>query len=71
MDPIEIVVLILAVALVVFTIVYNVVRRRKGKSSCGCDSGKSGKSGCSRCPYCDSCRPEKPKDPENHDRTNP
>lgn len=56
MDPVEIIVLILAVALVVFTIVYNVVRRRKG--SCGCGKNQKTKSGCASCPYCDSCRPK-------------
>lgn len=70
MEPIEIVILILAVALVVFTIVYNVMRRRKGKSSCGCDTGKSGKSGCSSCPYCDSCHSGKPNDSAGHGRAN-
>lgn len=44
---IEVVVGGLAAGLVVFTIVFNVIRRKKGKSSCGCDCSGC-KSGC--CP---------------------
>lgn len=43
MGLVEIIVLILAIALVVFTIVYNIVGIRKNKSSCNC-----GCSGCSK-----------------------
>lgn len=44
-----------AIALVAFTIIFNIVRKKKGKSSCGC----SGCSGCKnakdgKCPGCNS-----------------
>lgn len=45
MQPIEIIVIILAVSLVSFTIIYNIIRRKQGKSSCGGDCSK-----CSSCP---------------------
>lgn len=43
----EILIILAAVALVVFTIVFNVVRKQKGKSSCGCD--------CTCCPVKGAC----------------
>ena len=53
MGWIEIVVIIFAVALVAFTVIYNVLRRKKGRNCCG--GGCSGCSGCSGCPYSANC----------------
>ena len=65
MSPIEIVAIVFASALVIFTIAYNILRRKKGKTSCGCDapSKSSGCSGCSGCAYSASCASF--KKPEN------
>ena len=46
MSPLEITVIAVAAALVVFTVIFNFVRRKKGKTSCGCD--------CAHC-SCASC----------------
>lgn len=49
MKPLEIIILVGAIALVVFTIVFNIVRKKKGKTSCGCSTGAC--SSCKGCPY--------------------
>ena len=51
----EILILVAAVALVVFTVVYNLFRRKKGKNGCGGSCG----GGCSGCPYHADCRSKK------------
>lgn len=43
MEPVEIIVLVAAVGLVAFTIIFNIIRKRKGKGCCGCDSCPSAK----------------------------
>ena len=53
MDALAVIILIGAVALVAFTVVFNIVRKRKGKSSCGC-------SGCNGCPSAGTCGAKKP-----------
>lgn len=35
--PVEIIVIIAIAALLIFSLVFNIVRRKKGKNSCGCD----------------------------------
>lgn len=56
MEPLEIIILIGAIALVVFTVVFNIVRKLRGKSSCGCDSKSSSDcGGCGGCPYSGQC----------------
>lgn len=54
MTPLEIGILVGAIALVVFTVAYNVVRKRCGRSGCGCTSQDKKKNGactgiCSHC----------------------
>ena len=52
MSPIEIGVIIGASVIVIATVVYNVIQKKNGKSSCDCGSSKSmgGCSGnCSKC----------------------
>jgi hypothetical protein len=44
MEPLEIIILIAAIALVLFTVVFNVRRRIKRKPGCGCE--------CGSCPGC-------------------
>ena len=51
MNILEIVILVLAVSLVLFTVIYNIIRKLGGKSSCGCDVSKKS-SGCSGCAGC-------------------
>ncbi len=48
MTPIDVIVIVAAVAAVVFTVVRAVLRKRQGKGGC-CDSN-----GCADCPYCNS-----------------
>lgn len=64
MDVPGIIVLVLAVALVLFTVIYNVYRKKKGKTGCGCNdaNGKGSVSkncggGCGNCPYKGDCGP--------------
>ncbi len=48
---VSVVIAVVAVGLVVFAIVYHVVRKKQGKSGCDC--------GCSNCPgHCSFCLPE-------------
>ena len=42
----EILIIVAAIAFVVSVTVYNVIRKKKGKNSCGCDCGCSGCQGC-------------------------
>lgn len=63
MGWIEILVIIFAVALVAFTVVFNILRKRKGKNCCG----GSGCSGCSGCPYSADCA-KKPKKKESEEQ---
>lgn len=46
---------VLAVGLVVFAVVYHAIRKKQGKSGCGCG-------GCSGC--CSSCSPKRKTDEE-------
>jgi hypothetical protein len=78
MTPIEIVILIAAVALVAFTVIYNINKRKKGKIGCDCGGSDCGScSGCGtkdnsdaesetenkeNCPFCSS---ENDSDAEN------
>ncbi|MDR2046613.1 MAG: FeoB-associated Cys-rich membrane protein [Clostridiales bacterium] len=57
MEPAEIAVLAGAIALVAFTIAYNVIKRRKGKPSCGCSEA-----GCPNCRGCASAPGNAEKD---------
>lgn len=45
MSGLEIGVMTGAIVLVVFTVVFNIIRRKRGKSSCGCDGCSSASSG--------------------------
>ena len=54
MTPLEIGILVGAIALVVFTVAYNVVRKLRGRSGCGCATQDKKKDGacagaCSHC----------------------
>ncbi|MDR2091286.1 MAG: FeoB-associated Cys-rich membrane protein [Clostridiales bacterium] len=58
MESIEIIILIAAIALVAFTVIYNIVKRKKGKTGCGC--------GCPDCGgSCPSCGHAEEKDGED------
>lgn len=48
MQPIEIIVIAATVLFVVGVTVWLIVRKKKGKTSCGCD--------CSSCSSCSACR---------------
>ncbi|MFA5448967.1 MAG: hypothetical protein WC292_00805 [Clostridia bacterium] len=66
MGTIEIVVIALAALLVAFTLLYNIIRKIKGKSSCGCqektkDDQKQSCSSCSGCMFASDCKGEKDK----------
>ena len=50
MDWIEILISVCAAALVVFTVVFNAVRKKKGKSPCGCDCSARNGGACGGCP---------------------
>lgn len=61
MKPLEILIIVLAALLVAFTVGYNIYKKKKGKSSCGC-------AGCSGCAYKDTCasvKKEADKDAES------
>ena len=62
MSPIEIGVVIGASVIVIATIVYNVIQKKKGKSSCDCGSSKNF-GGCSgNCGKCkETCKKEDKK----------
>ncbi len=53
MQPIEIIVIAAAVLFVALVTIGAIVRRKKGKSSCGCD--------CSSCGGCSACKERKEK----------
>lgn len=53
---VSVVIAVVAVGLVVFAIVYHIVRKKQGKTGCGCD--------CPGCPGHCSSRP--PKKEEEH-----
>lgn len=55
MKPLEIIILIGAIALVIFTVVINIVKKRKGKLPCGCDIGNDN-SKCSGCAFSKDCK---------------
>ena len=42
MEPIEIIVIILASLIVLSVLVCSIIRRKKGKTSCGCDCSSCG-----------------------------
>lgn len=45
---VSVIIAVVAVGLVVFAVVYHIVRKKQGKSGCDC--------GCSNCPgHCSSC----------------
>lgn len=52
MGPIEIIVIVLVAALLVFSIVYNVRKKKKGGN-------------CSSCPYADGCTSRKQKEKDD------
>lgn len=53
MSVLEICILVAAVALVLFTVVYNVVRKLRGRSGCGCADKSQKGGGCSgACGHC-------------------
>ncbi|NCA67306.1 MAG: hypothetical protein EOM87_04490 [Clostridia bacterium] len=52
MKPIEIIVIVIASSIVMFTIVYNIIRKKQKKSCSACSDCKSCvKYGCSQCEY--------------------
>lgn len=53
MKPLEIIILIGAISLVIFTIVINIIKKKKGKLPCGCDIS-NGK--CSGCMFSNNCK---------------
>ncbi len=54
MGLLEIILIVFCVAVVVSVIVTSIIRKKKGKTSCGCDS--------SSCSYCSSCNSHKKAD---------
>lgn len=73
MKALEIIIIIFAVILVLFTVIFNIVRKKKGKG-CGCMSQKDNEKGqdkknCSACPYCDCCAKNKNLNNANPDKT--
>lgn len=62
MGAVEWIVIAVAAAIVIFTVVAHIFRKKKGKNACGCD--------CSGCAYggsCPSAGGKKPKDPKEID----
>jgi len=60
MQLLEIIAIAGASSLVLFTIIYNIVRKKQGKSGCSCTSDKcSGNCGNS---YSESCSDKKPNE---------
>jgi hypothetical protein len=53
MQPIEIIAAAGASSLVLFTVVYNVIRKKQGKT--GCDCGSKCNNECNECPYAKNC----------------
>lgn len=60
MTPLEIGILIGAIALVVFTVVFNVVRKLRGHSGCGCATKTEGKKKHACTGACSDCGAECP-----------
>ena len=48
MQPIEIIVVILSVAIMASVIICSIIRKKRGKTGCGCD--------CADCAHCSACR---------------
>ena len=60
MNVLEICILVFAIVLVLFTVIFNIAKRlklnkRSDKNSFSCNSKKQ----CHGCPYCDICRKDK------------
>lgn len=53
MEPVEIIVIIAAAAIVLGVVIGAIVRKKQGKSGCDC--------GCSACPHCAACASVKKK----------
>lgn len=60
MEPIEIIIIIAAIAIVAGVIVSAIVRKKKGKTGCDC--------GCSSCPHCVACRSAKERKAASKER---
>ncbi len=67
----EILIIIAACAIVLGVIVTSIVRRKQGKTGCGCDCG--GCAGCSGCAACASHKKpgDKPDEPNKPTRQSP
>ena len=57
MQPIDIIIIILAIGMVIGTIAYNVWKKKKGKGGCGCGCG------CDGCPSAGLCASTKQTEP--------
>ncbi len=62
----EILLIIAACAFVVGVIAASVIRRKQGKTGCGCDCG-----GCSGCSGCSACASEKKEAPHDEKQKQP
>ena len=50
-----------AVGIVIFSVIWHFVRKKQGKTGCGCD--------CSGCSGCSACRPKEKKEQNASEKT--
>ena len=62
----EILIIIAACAVVIGVIAASVVRKKHGKTGCGCDCG-----GCPGCAGCSACRSAADKETKQHTQQSP
>ena len=62
----EVLIIIAACAIVIGVIAASVVRKKQGKTGCGCDCG-----GCSGCAGCSACRSAADKETKQHTQQSP
>ena len=62
----EVLIIIAACAIVIGVIAASVVRKKQGKTGCGCDCG-----GCSSCAGCSACRSAADKETKQHTQQSP
>ena len=62
----EILIIVAACAIVIGVITASVVRKKHGKTGCGCDCG-----GCPGCAGCSACRSAADKETKQHTQQSP
>ena len=62
----EILIILAACAIVIGVIAASVIRRKHGKTGCGCDCG-----GCPGCAGCSACRSAADKETKQHTQQSP